>query len=106
MRGCAALTVAGFLLVPLAPAQAASRDLAGNATAFYLEYVSIPQNSTMVYQTTALTAGADPVLHLLRDNGAGGWTQVAYNVEDYLCLMLSYQRTFDCGGPATPIVTD
>ncbi|MCB9730868.1 MAG: hypothetical protein H6746_20520 [Deltaproteobacteria bacterium] len=45
----------------------------------------------MLFETTALTGSADPVLHLLRDDGAGVWTQVAFN-DDYgnLNSRLSY----------------
>jgi hypothetical protein len=45
----------------------------------------------VVYETTALTGFADPVLHLLRDDGGGVWTQVAFN-DDYGSLnsRLSY----------------
>ena len=62
---------------------AASRAYTASATAFYVEYITIPTGSSVVFQTTASSTGADPVLHLLRDDGGGAITQVAFS-DDYI----------------------
>ncbi|HHW95912.1 MAG: hypothetical protein ACOX51_06550 [Myxococcota bacterium] len=66
-----------FIAIPF-PAHA-YRSVIGYAPPVYVEYLSIPQGSSVIFQTTNLSSGGDPVLHLLRSNGAGGYTQVAYN---------------------------
>jgi len=63
----------------------------GNASAVYIEYVTIPQYSTFTFETTSLSSGADTVMHLLRDNGTGGFVQVAVNDDYYgLASRISY----------------
>lgn len=66
-----------FIAIPF-PAHA-YRSVIGYAPPVYVEYLSIPQGSSVIFQTTNLSSGGDPVLHLLRSNGTGGYTQVAYN---------------------------
>ncbi len=66
-----------FVLTPL---QAfASRAYEGEAPPIYVEYVTIPQGGTVTFETTNLSSGTDPVLHLLRRGPSGSYFQVAYN---------------------------
>jgi len=60
-------------------AVAATRDYLSDGGAVYLNYLTIPTSSTVVFQTKSCTSGADPALHLLRDNLNGTYTQVAFN---------------------------
>lgn len=62
-----------------AVAHAASRAVASTAPEFYLEYFTIPYQNTLTIQTSASSGGADPVLHLLRDNGGGSFSHVTYS---------------------------
>lgn len=75
----ALLTLLTFAFV-LAPSQVfASRGYNGIAPPVYVEYLSIPQGGTVTFQTTNLSSGADPVMHLLRAAPGGSYFQVDYS---------------------------
>lgn len=59
--------------------RAQSRAIASSAPPIYIEKFTIPYSTNLTIQTTNLSSVADPVLHLLRDNGGGSYTQVTYN---------------------------
>lgn len=85
----------------LAPyADAATRAYVGTAPPVYIEYVTIPTSSSVVFETSDLTGSADPVLHLLRDDGAGGWVQVAIN-DDFSGLGLNSRISYTNGSAYT-----
>lgn len=78
---CRFVQIAILITVSLSSltAEASSRAVETSAPALYLEYFTIAQLSNLTIQTTGSSVGADPVLHLLRDNDNGTFTQVAYN---------------------------
>ncbi|PKN56488.1 MAG: hypothetical protein CVU56_15795 [Deltaproteobacteria bacterium HGW-Deltaproteobacteria-14] len=59
--------------------RAATRAIASTAPEFYVEYFTVSYQSTLTIQTSGSAGATDPVLHLLRDNGDGTFTQMAYS---------------------------
>lgn len=63
------------LAISAGPANAL-RDLTRTASPFYVAYVVIPTGFIGLFETQGCSSGANPALHLLRQNGTS-WTQVA-----------------------------
>lgn len=93
LRHLALCLVFGACLLQARGASAAYRAYMATAPTVYFEYVSIPQNSWVTFETNTLTAGADPVMYLLRDDGGGNFVQVAYS-DDFAPPNLNSTITF------------
>lgn len=84
-------------------AHAGYRSFVGSSPAVFVGYLTIPQSSSVVLNTSALSTGADPILYLLRQNTDGSYTQVAYN-DDFAPPNRNAQITYTNSGSVTTFV--